>query len=68
METVEQRDKRRNDNLHSLTEIESAGNIIIKISEREGTLFTKRGNTYTSYTMITRAGINYWKPVNAVER
>lgn len=68
METAEQRDKRKNDNLHSLTEIEVAGNIIIKISEREGTLITKRGNTYTSHTMIIRAGINYWKPVNAYER
>jgi hypothetical protein len=68
METIEQREKRRNDNLHSLSEIESAGNIIVKISEQEGILLTKIGNTYTFHIMITRSGINYWKPVNASVR
>ena len=68
METIKQREKRRDKNIHSLTELEVAGNTIIDISEKNGRLLMKRGNTYTSYEMITLNHINYWTPITAYER
>lgn len=68
MESIKDNENRRNENLHSLTELEVAGNILITIRESDGYLLMKRGDTYTSYVMITRKGINYWKPTNAFVR
>lgn len=68
METIEQNEKRRNNNLHTLSEIEAAGNVIVKISEIWEYLITRRGDTYTTHTMIRMNGVNYWKPVNATTK
>jgi hypothetical protein len=65
METIDQINKRRNENLHTLTEIEVAGNTIVKIKPTDGYLLTKYGSVYTTHTRIMRNGKEYWKPTDA---
>lgn len=65
METTEQRDKRRSNNLHSLSELESAGNRTLSINESKGSLIMRRGSTYTNYSLVEQNGINYWTPISA---
>lgn len=66
METSEQRDKRRNDNYHTLSELEAAGNRIIFISELKGSLSMQRGKTITHYQLSEYTnGTMCWYPINA---
>lgn len=68
METVAQNNKRRNENIHSITELEVAGNTIVTLRERDGYLLMKREDTYTSYRAIKLANVTYWTPTNSYVR
>jgi len=65
MITIEQNEKRKDDNLFTLTEIEAAGNEIITIRPTKGTLLTKRGETFTNHVKVVKYGNEYWEPINA---
>lgn len=65
MESIKNYEKRKSENLHTLSELESAGNKIITISETDGYLVMKRGKTYTFYSLRTINKITYWTPINA---
>lgn len=64
METTEQRDKRRSDNYHTLSELEQAGNVIIFISELRGRLIMRHGITITHYQIAKYGnGTMCWYPI-----
>lgn len=58
-------DTRRNENLHTLSELEQAGNKTISINETIGKLFMKRGQIYTWYVHRIYKEQMYWYPINA---
>lgn len=56
------KDQRDTKNLHTLAQIEAAGNRILSISATKGELLTKRGKTLT-YWNEPESG--YWFPYHA---
>lgn len=57
-------EERRNKNLHTIAELEEAGNVLLGIKETEGILRMKRGRTVTDYIKVDE----FWKPINAYTR
>ncbi len=65
METIEQNNKRRNNNYHTLSELEGAGNIIIRFDLHTKSLLMQRGDTITEYSFKKINNLECYKPINA---
>jgi len=56
---------RRDENLHTLAQLEQDGNKTISIDITYGKLKMKRGKTITFYHLVED---HYWEPITAITR